>query len=131
MGAKVRNLAAILSRGMPFSPNMASAEEKFASSTGPRQPTHGMPSSGQRASHPATVSGPQQTFDFSMRRQLFSSILHSVQTGYSGKMGGSPFNRLDTADRNCPFSMGQPVRFRSTLTTSRRERGGRLSYWAP
>src|SRR5208282_1856065 len=26
MGAKVRNLGAILSRGMPFSPNMASAE---------------------------------------------------------------------------------------------------------
>ena len=106
---------------------MARAEAVLASSAGPRHPTQAIFSAGQRALQPATVSGPQHTSPFSISRQLFSRILHSVQTGYWGNRGGFPFSRWETAEMNCSFSMGQPLMLRSTFTTWCRARAGVLS----
>src|ERR1035438_3025227 len=99
-GAKVRSRAAISWRAKPRCSNSANRLAELASSTGPRQPTHAMRSSGHRAPQPATVRGPQQSSPRSVSRQLFSRMRHSVQTGYSRASGALPFSRAAMAATN-------------------------------
>ena len=79
--ANIRIFLLISSGEKPCLMRRADSAAPFASSTGPQQPTQGIPYARQTAPHPARVIGPRQGRFFSVRRQRFSFHLHSVQTG--------------------------------------------------